>query len=133
MRVLSYKHRSRHAAKISEGLVVTFQESLGVLGGKGDHEAIVGMRQIETLEVRLLLDARDHHQRLAEIGLCISRRMRQRHEHFLVLQPRLAHVILHHRVAAAERRARPSAGPRSVWPCAAASSAATGRPPESDR
>ena len=102
MRVLSYKHRPRHAAKVSEGLVVTFQESLGVLGGKRDHEAVVGMRQIEALEVRLLLDACNHHQRFAEIGLCISRRMRQRHEHLLVLQPRLAHVILHHRVAASK-------------------------------
>jgi hypothetical protein len=60
------------------------------------------MRQIHALEVRLLLDAADHYQRFAEIGLCISRRMGERHEHFLVPQARLAHVILHHRVAAAE-------------------------------
>ena len=81
---------------------MTFQKRFGVLGRKGDHEAIVGVRQIEALEVRLLLDAGDHHQRFAEIGLRVSRRMRQRHEYFLVLQPRLAHVILHDGVAAAK-------------------------------
>jgi hypothetical protein len=58
------------------------------------------MRQIEALEVRLLLHACDHYQRFPEIRLCVSRRMRQWHKHLFVLQPRLAHVILHHRVAA---------------------------------
>ena len=80
---------------------MTFQESLGVLHRKRHHETVVGVRQIKALEVRFLLDSCDHHQRFAEIRLCISRRMRQRHEHLFVLQPRLAHVILHDRVAAA--------------------------------
>jgi hypothetical protein len=34
--------------------------------------------------------------------VCISRRMRQRHEHLLMPQPPLTHVILHHCVAAAK-------------------------------
>jgi hypothetical protein len=81
---------------------VTFQESLGVLGRKSHHEAVVRLRQIHTLEVGLLLDPADHHQRFAEIGLRVSRWMRQRDEHFLVPQPSLAHVILHHCVATAK-------------------------------
>jgi len=60
------------------------------------------VRQIHALEVRLLLNPADHHQRFAEIGLRVSGWMRQWHEYFLVPQSRLAHVILHHRVAAAK-------------------------------
>jgi hypothetical protein len=36
----------RHAAKIDEGLIVAFQESLGVLGRKGHYEAVVGERKL---------------------------------------------------------------------------------------
>jgi len=81
---------------------VAFQERFGVLGRKRDHEAIVGLRQIEALEVPFLLHPCDHHQRFAEIRLRVSRRMRQGNEHFLVPEPRLAHVILHDGVAAAK-------------------------------
>jgi hypothetical protein len=83
-----------------ESLIVAFQESLRVLGRKCHHEAIIGVRQVHALEVRLLLHAADHHQRFAEIGLRFPRRMRQWHEYFLVLQPRLANIILHHCVTA---------------------------------
>jgi len=31
--------------------------------------------------VRLALDSADHHQRFAEVGLRITRRVRERHEH----------------------------------------------------
>jgi hypothetical protein len=57
----------RHAVKISECLVVSFEESLGVLGRKGDHEAVVRVRQIDALEVRLLLDSCDHYQRFTAL------------------------------------------------------------------
>jgi hypothetical protein len=50
----------------------------------------------------LLLGTTDHHQRFTEIGLRVPGRMRQRYEHLLVAQTCLAHVILYHRVAAAE-------------------------------
>src|SRR5436309_15117215 len=60
------------------------------------------MRQIHTLKVRLLLLAGDHRQGFSEISLRVSRRMNQRHKHLLVPEPRLAHVILHHGIAAAE-------------------------------
>src|SRR5207248_4795823 len=89
----------RRPAKVSEGPIVSFQKSLGVLSRKRYDEAVIGMRQIHALEVRLLLGTCDHHQRLTEIGLRVSSRMRQWHEYFLVPQPRLAHVILHHRAA----------------------------------
>src|SRR5436309_535689 len=92
----------RHPAKVSEGPVVPFQESLGVLSRKRHDKAVIGVRQIHALEVRLLLNPADHHQRFAEIGLRVSGWMRQWHEYFLVPQSRLAHVILHHRVAAAK-------------------------------
>ena len=39
------------------------------------------MRQIKGKEVRFLLDTANHDQSLAEIRLCMSRRMVQRHEH----------------------------------------------------
>jgi len=81
---------------------MTFQERFGVLGRKRDHEAIIGVRQIEALKVCLLLDPPDPHQRLAKIGLRLARRVYQRHEHLFVSEPRLAHVILHDRIAAAE-------------------------------
>jgi hypothetical protein len=45
----------------------------------------------------------DHHQCFAEVVLHRSRRMCQRHEYFLVLQRRAAHIIFHHRVAAVKR------------------------------
>lgn len=35
-------------------------------------------------EPRLLLDAAYQHRRLSEVGLRMTRRMRQRHEHFLM-------------------------------------------------
>ena len=60
------------------------------------------MRQIQHEEVRLLLHPADHHQCLAEIGLRVSRRMSQRHEHLLATLIALAHVILDDRVAAGE-------------------------------
>ena len=46
----------RQPAKVSEGLVVSFQESLAVLGRKRDDEAIIRMGQIEarTESVRLI-------------------------------------------------------------------------------
>ena len=52
--------------------------------------------------MRLLLDAADDDHRLAEIGLGMTRRMRQRHEHLPAAPFALAHVILDDRVAAGE-------------------------------
>ena len=68
----------------------------------GPHVAAVAMRQIEDEEASFLLDAADHHRRLAEIGLRMARRMRQRHEHLLAALIPLAHIVLDDRVAAGE-------------------------------
>ena len=65
-------------------------------------KAVVRLRQIHAQKMCLLLDAADRHQRLAEIHLGVSWRMRQRHKHFLVPQARLPNVILYDRVTATE-------------------------------
>jgi hypothetical protein len=62
---------------------VAIHPGLGHRRRIGPHIAAVAVRQIEHEEVRLLLHAADHHHRLAEIGLRMARRMRQRHEHLL--------------------------------------------------
>ena len=68
----------------------------------GPHVAAVAMRQIQHEETRLLLDAADHHRRLAKVGLRMAGRMRQRHEHLLPTLIPLAYVVLDDRVAAGE-------------------------------
>jgi hypothetical protein len=51
---------------------------------------------------RRLLDAADHHGRLAEVGLSVAGRMVQRHEHLPAAPAVLADVVLHDGVAAGE-------------------------------
>ena len=77
-------------------------ERLRRLGRKGLHERVVAVRQIHDQVVRLAFDAVDDHQRFAEVGLGVARRMRERHEHLLPAQLLLAHVGFHDRVAARE-------------------------------
>lgn len=48
----------------------------------GPHIARVAVRQVQH-EVGLLLNTANPDQSLAEVGLRMARRMRQRHEHFL--------------------------------------------------
>src|ERR1035441_9053863 len=60
-------------------------------GGQAESEREVSLR--------LLFDSTHDHQRLAEIRRRLTRSMRQRHEHLLVAQRVLAHVVLHDRVA----------------------------------
>jgi hypothetical protein len=60
--------------------------------------------------MRLLFDSAHDHQRLAKIGLCRARRMRQRNEHLLLAQRGGPYVVLHDRVSARVgvlRRTRP--------------------------
>ena len=103
----------RNATKILEGADVGFErgpsdrssslgweESFRRLSRKGLNETIVRVRQIEGHEVRLLLDAGNHHQRFAEIGLRLARRMAERHEHLLTAELGGAHIVLHDRVTA---------------------------------
>ena len=53
------------------------------------------MRQIEDEEVRLAHHTPDHCTRLAEVRLCMARRMDQRHEHLPAPAVVLAHIVLH--------------------------------------
>lgn len=53
-------------------------------------------------EVGLLLNASDPDQGLAEVGLCLARRMRQRHEHLLAPPFTFPDVVLDDRIAAGE-------------------------------
>ena len=79
---------------------MAFEESLRGLGWKGRHEAVVRMRQVHRQVVRVALDAGPDRLRLAEFRPRFARRMAQRHNHLLAAEFRLAHVVLHNRVAA---------------------------------
>ena len=50
----------------------------------------------------LAANAADHADRFAKIHLRMARRMRQLHEGLATSRPRDPHIILHHRIAAAE-------------------------------
>jgi hypothetical protein len=100
--VVVVEHRERHAAEEREGVDVPVDP--GLSGGRriGADEARVALRQVEGEEVRRLLDAADEHGRLAEVGLGMTGRMVQRHEHLPAAPPLLPHVVLHGGVAAGE-------------------------------
>ena len=53
------------------------------------------MRQIHREEVDLPLHSADHCQRFAEVNLCVSRFVAQRHEHLTHPLPPLVHVVLY--------------------------------------
>ena len=50
----------------------------------------------------LLHHSRHYHQRFAEVGVGLSRCMRQRNEHLAAAQLRRTHLVLHDRVAGSE-------------------------------
>ena len=70
--------------------------------GIGAHEAGITVRQAHNEEVRLLLDAADDDHSLAEVGLGMSWRMGQRHEHLSAAPLALPHVVLDDRITAGE-------------------------------
>ena len=100
--VLVVEHRDRDLAEEGEGMDVAVDPGLGRRRRIATHEAGVAVRQVHDEEMRLLPHPADDHHRLAEIGLRIPRRMRQRHEHLAAAPLALPHVILHDRVAAGE-------------------------------
>ena len=100
--VIIVEDRLRHGAEESEGVDMAVDPGLGNRRRIRPDIAGVAVRQIEGEEVRLLLHPADHHHRLAEIRLCLTRRMGQRYEHLLVPAFVLAHIILDDRVAAGE-------------------------------
>ena len=92
--------RLRHSPEEGEGMDMAVHPRFGHRRRIGVNIARIAVRQIEHEEVRLLLHAADHHSRLAEIGLRMAWRMRQRHEHLLAAPRPVAHVVLDDRVAA---------------------------------
>ncbi|CUH39342.1 hypothetical protein JSE7799_02066 [Jannaschia seosinensis] len=70
--------------------------------GISAHKAGIAARQVHDEEMRLLLDAVDDDHRLAKVGLGMTGRMRQRHEHLSAAPLALPHVVLHDRIAAGE-------------------------------
>jgi hypothetical protein len=60
------------------------------------------VRQVEAEEVDLAPLAADHRDRLAEVGLRLTGRMGQRHEHLAGAGAPLADVVLDDRIAAGE-------------------------------
>jgi hypothetical protein len=92
--------RLRHAAENGEGGIVPVQKGLDPLGRVGFDKAGIRVRQVQAEKVDLLPHAADHRHRLAEIGLGMTGRVGQRHEHFLRLGTMLAHIVLHARIAA---------------------------------
>ncbi len=70
--------------------------------GISPHEAGIAVRQVHDEEMRLLFYTADDDHRLAEVGLSMARRMRQRHQQFAAVPFPLPHVILHDGVAAGE-------------------------------
>ena len=100
--VVVIEHRHRHTPEEGEGVNVTIDP------GFGDRRRIrpditgIAVREIKGKEMGLLFDPTDDDHRLAEVGLRMTRRMDQRHEHLPPPPFALAHVILHDGVAARE-------------------------------
>src|ERR1035437_7927615 len=92
----------RYGAKVLESPRMAFKESLGGLGWKRHDKAIVRVRHIHREKVRLLLHSSNDDQSLAEVGLCFTSRMHQRHEHLATAQLFSAHIVLDDGVAAGE-------------------------------
>jgi hypothetical protein len=63
----------------------------------GRNEDRVGMRQVHRKEVDFALDAADHADRFAEVGLGMPWRMHERHEHLLRPLAPAGNVVLHNR------------------------------------
>ena len=82
----------RHAAEEAEGLHVPVAERLLGLGRIGHHKAGIRVRQVEREEVDLALRPADDADRLAEVGLGMARRVRQRHEHLPRPLPRAGDI-----------------------------------------
>ena len=94
--------RARHRAEERKGMNVSVHPGFRHCRRIGPHIAGITVRQIEREEVGLLLHPADLHQRFPEIGLRISRRVRQRHEHLPAALLALPDVILDDRIAAGE-------------------------------
>ena len=77
-------------------------EGLARFGGVRFHEAGIAVGQIHRQEMRFLLDTADDDQRLAEVGLGVTRRMRQRNKHLARTQRLFLDIIFHDGIATGE-------------------------------
>ncbi len=91
------------ANMICGGKHMAVDSGLGHRRRIGPHIAGVAVRKVEHEETGLLFDITNRHHRLAEVGLRMARRMRQRHEHFQVTLSPLAYVILDDGVSVSTR------------------------------
>ncbi|CUH40507.1 hypothetical protein JSE7799_03241 [Jannaschia seosinensis] len=100
--VVVVEDRCGHLAKEREGVDVAINPGFRCRRGISAHKAGIAVRQVHDEEMRLLLDAVDDDHRLAKVGLGMTGRMRQRHEHLSAAPLALPHVVLHDRIAAGE-------------------------------
>ena len=100
--VVVVEDRRGHLAEEGKGVDVAIDPGFRCRRGISTHEAGIAVRQVHDEEMRLLLDAADEDRGFAKVGLGMTRRMRQRHEHLAAAPFALPHVILHDRVAAGE-------------------------------
>src|SRR5450631_1157057 len=89
--------RLRHAVEERERSHVPVAERFRRLCWVAHHEDRVEVRQVHREEVDLALDAADHADRFAEVGLGMPWRMHKRHEHLLRPPAPAGNVVLHDR------------------------------------
>lgn len=100
--VVVAEHRLGNRAEEREGMDMAIHPGLGHCCGMSPDITGIAVREVQHEEVRLLFNTTDPDQSIAEVGLSVARRMRQRHEHLLTASVPLSHVILDDRVAAGE-------------------------------
>ncbi|EEB82617.1 conserved hypothetical protein [Roseobacter sp. GAI101] len=100
--VIVVEHRLWHRSKERKRVNMPIQPSLGVRGRIGTDITGITMRQIQREEIGFLLNATNHNQRFAKVGLRMSGRMAQRHEHLTRTALLVAHIIFDDGVPAVE-------------------------------
>ena len=98
--VVVVEHRLRNRAEEREGMDMAIHPGLGHCCGISPDVTGIAVRKVQHEEVRLLLNTTDPDQGLAEVGLCLARRMRQRHEHLLAPPLTFPNVVFDDRIAA---------------------------------
>src|SRR4051812_43534423 len=94
-RCIVVQDRARHLAEEAERGVVPVTERFSGFRRIGLHETGVAVRQVHRKEVDLALHPGDFCQCLAEIHLCMTRIVPQRHEYLAMPQPPRQHVVLY--------------------------------------
>jgi hypothetical protein len=98
--VIIVKDRLGNCAKELKRMNMSIQPGFGVRRRICANIASIAVRQIKSKKVRLLLNATDHKQSFAEVGLSMARRMAQRHRHLFIATLFTANVVFDDRVSA---------------------------------